>query len=328
MRDCLLITAAVLLTGQAPAKLTEGVYSMCEELAGYSGEVVELKDGKFRYWFYSDVSTGREPKYPLIGEYRVSGDALTLAHEEIHSKVRTIAVVNGVDVLWRDDGLKLWKKDQRIHPYAILIRMPGLTDGSKVDARPSLDLLYTKEMKDREKKEYEERFNDQPAEVRALLRADTLRSDPDRSAYQAALAKARETLDVKLVSQLIARMGRDTAAHVQASSILRDLYAMDEADRAKALPLLVDGLAAARDRYGVEDPLLLFLRITGVGEIDLTVPKAGVRIRLKAGPNDGYTSASESLDFRSNLPKTPSWTDELKEIVPAVQKWMRDRLGK
>jgi len=326
MRDCLLLTAAVLLTSQAPAKLTEGVYSMCEEVAGYSGEVVELKDGKFRYWFTSDVSTGREPEYPLSGEYRVSGDTLTLVHDQIHRKDRTIAVVNGVDVLWRDDGLKLWKKEQRIHPYAILIRMPGKKDGSKVDARPSLEILYTQAMKDRENKEYEERFNDQPAEVRALLRADTLRSDPDRAAYRAALAKARETLEVNLVSQLIARMGRDTTAHVQASTILRDLYA--EGDKARTLPLLIDGLSAARDRYGVEDPLLLFLRITGVGEIDLTVPKAGVRIRLKTGPNGGYTSASEALDFRSDLPKTTRWTDELKEIVPAVQKWMRDRLAK
>jgi hypothetical protein len=58
-------------------KLEEGVYSMCDEVAGYSGEVVELKDGMFRYWFYSDVNNGQEPEYPLSGNYKVSGDTLT-----------------------------------------------------------------------------------------------------------------------------------------------------------------------------------------------------------------------------------------------------------
>jgi hypothetical protein len=340
MKAYVSITVAILLTAQAPAKLTEGVYSLCEEVSGYSGEVVELKGGKFRYWFTSDVRTGREPDYPLNGSYAIAGSTLTLDHKEIHSRDRTIAVVNGTDVLWRDDGLKLWKKEQRIHPYAVLIRMPGATDGSKVNARPSIKTLCTPEMEDREKKEYEDRFKDQPQEVRALLRARTTRGDGEMAAYRKEIAKARENLDPKLVAQLVALMGRDAPHHIEARSILNDLYQSgwlikdepsflkEKESKSKALAILIDGLAAAVDRYGVEDPLLLFLRVSGIGEINLEIPEAGVRIKLKAGPNDGYSSGSGSLDFRSNLPKTTRWSDEIKAVVSAVQKWMRAHVEK
>src|SRR4051812_47199509 len=103
--------------------LLEGVFTMCEEVQGYSGETVVLKDGKFRYWFHSDVSAGDEPSYPLQGPYRVSGSTVTLDHPQIHSPRRTIATINGVQVLWREDGLKLWEGERRLHPYAVLLRV-------------------------------------------------------------------------------------------------------------------------------------------------------------------------------------------------------------
>src|SRR5262245_19528277 len=130
MTTYLLLTVGALLTLQADVRLPEGVYVMCKEVSGYSGETIELKDGRFRYWFYSDVVSGREPKYPLNGTYRVSGNTLILENDKISAPKRTIAVVNGVDVLWRKDGLELWEKDKRVHPYAVLIRIPTATDAS------------------------------------------------------------------------------------------------------------------------------------------------------------------------------------------------------
>lgn len=174
-----LLIVGAFLTLQADAKLPDGVYTMCAEVAGYSSETIELKNGKFRYWFRSDVNAENEPDYPLAGTYRMSGNTLILENDKSHSPKRTIAVVNGVDVLWRKDGLELWEKDRRVHPYAVLIRAPKETDGSKLDSLPSIKSLYSKEMLAREKKEYEERYNDQPAEIRVLLRAQSLEGDSD-----------------------------------------------------------------------------------------------------------------------------------------------------
>jgi hypothetical protein len=335
VRNLLPLAAAILLTAQEPAKLVEGVYSLCEEVSGYSGEVVELKDGKFRYWFYSDVSGGgEEPKYPLTGDYRIAGDTLTLAHDQIRSKDRTIAVVNGADVLWRDDGLKLWKKEQRIHPYAILIRMPGLKDGSKVHDRPRLEILYTKEMKEREKKEYEERYHDAPAEARLLLRARSREGDPQMQEYKKEIAAAREQPDPKLVAQLIGLLHRDSPAAIEAHSILEDLYQesflirpeppflKNPAAKEKALGTLIDALSSAKDRYALQETLMLFLRVTGTAKIDLEVPETGHRIKLATLPSGGsYGSEGTAAD-------DVSWLKSMSKLIPACQKWMREQIQK
>lgn len=113
---------------------------MCREVAGYSGETVELKSGKFRYWFYSDVIVKDRPKYPLEGDYRIEGSTLILDHARIHTKKRLIARVNGIPVLWRDDGLELWVKSGTFHPYAILLYV-GENASSPDKPRPSLQLL-------------------------------------------------------------------------------------------------------------------------------------------------------------------------------------------
>src|SRR5687767_9085259 len=58
----------------------EGTYCTALEIAAFSGTVLELKEGKFRYWFYSDASGGQEPKYPVTGAYLIQDGRLTLDH--------------------------------------------------------------------------------------------------------------------------------------------------------------------------------------------------------------------------------------------------------
>lgn len=123
-----LITAiAFLVLGctQPPPKITnerlaEGVYATPDEISGFSGTTLELKNGKFRYWFYSDVRTSDEPKYPITGKYEFQDGKLIL-NNKLNQKVWFVDVVNNIPVLWRNDALKIWKQERKIYDYGVLI---------------------------------------------------------------------------------------------------------------------------------------------------------------------------------------------------------------
>jgi hypothetical protein len=312
----------------------DGVYTMCKEVRGFSGENLELKDGKFRYWFYSDAKTGDEPEYPLSGSYTVDGSTLTLDNPKIHSPKRTFATVNGVRVLWRKDGLELWEKDKRLHPYAILLPVEGATEFSDRLERPSLELLKTPDMKDREKKEYEERFGDLEPESRALFRARSQEGDRNMDAYKAAIGQARVQPDPKLVRQLIGILG-DRSKSIQATSILGDLYgtswlikepppfSLDPSARKKALETLIDAVSAAQDRRCLEGALLAFLRASDTRKIDLAVPETGITIKISIQGKDAYSLASEGTPVDDIW-----WKKRIDKLIPACQEWMRANLPK
>jgi hypothetical protein len=93
----------------APPKITDakpqnGVFVTN---TGYMTTVLELKDGKFRYWFQSDSKSRNEPKYPLAGDYSVINNRITLKHDRVSQKHWTFLNVDGFVTLWRPDALKM-----------------------------------------------------------------------------------------------------------------------------------------------------------------------------------------------------------------------------
>jgi len=333
-----LIALAVLFCGllsqeKAPPA-ADGIYMLCREVEGYSGETLELKDGKFRYWFYSDVVTDKEPKYPLEGTYTVKGDSITLTHPDLYSPTRTLAVVNGVSVVWRDDGLKLYKEKQRLHPYAVLLKVEHPVHKDPHEGRPSISRLETEEMRKRDKKEYEERHNEKPEEIRVLLRARSLEGDRHMDVYKKEIASARAQPDPKLLAQIAALLGQGSKERIPAGMILEDLFAktylvpepppflQDPAEKKKALESLVGALSAAKDRSAVEELVMVFLRVSGAGKIDLDLPGAGVRLKLEARADGAkvYDSNASVGDIY--------WVKVIAKVIPACQQWMREQLAK
>jgi hypothetical protein len=329
----LAVLASLLLCCQEEPKLREGVYSLVKEVAGFSGEVVELKDGKFRYWFFSDVKREGEPAYPLAGAYTVTGRAVTLEHDKIHAKVRTIGQVNGADVLWRDDGLKIWESEQRIHPYGVLVRVEGGTAPPTRAQLPSIEQLKNKEMKDREQRDYEERFNELPPESRALMRAKTDRTD--RTLFKQEMAKARENPDPRLVRQLVALTGRESKISIESRMVLGEIYTesfrfkgpppflQQPETKAKGLEGLVDALSAAPDRNALEHTVMLFLKASGAGPMRLPIAGTPLEVRLEFRADRAEVYGSEG---------TPAddinWLKFMPKVIPACQKWMREQLAK
>ena len=100
-----------------PAKPQNGVFMLA---MGYSSTVLELKDGRFRYWFETDVVSGKEPQYPLAGEYVVTGDTITLKHDQIHDAIWTFRTVKDTLTLWRAAAVSYYNDKKRFDPYGIL----------------------------------------------------------------------------------------------------------------------------------------------------------------------------------------------------------------
>ena len=313
----------------------EGVYLLCEEVAGFSGEALELKDGKFRYWFYSDVG-GDTTKYPLIGTYVVKEDKLLLQHPDINSKERILSTLNGHSVVWRDDGLKLWLEQKRIHPYAVLIRASGDRVDNPWANRPSVKLLYDQEMLRREEEEYQTRYQDQDEPVRSLLRARTERNDPGLKEFTSQIRKARANLNDRIPRQLIARMGyENTVESIRAESILSELYESSilipenppfiasEKTLHESLNLLVEAMSEAKDRKALTSTLILFLRVSKIGKMDLPITEVGIRIRIEVSPGGGFSEDTSRIQGSEIHPKDYKWKDEIAIINQACQKWCR-----
>lgn len=190
---------------QVNSKSIEGVYTMFEEVAGYSGETIELKGGRFRYWFYSDVAIAGKmgPKYPLTGTYQQTGNLIHLDYPDIYTKERTLEDINGVPVLLRDDALKDWRDEGRVGAYGVLIRVNDPIVGKKPPVRPSTSALYSKQMLEREKWEYESRYMNHPNPVRDVFRAWTPEGDPHLAKRRSCIREGRADLEPTLVRQLV-----------------------------------------------------------------------------------------------------------------------------
>lgn len=315
----------------------DGVYKLCREVEGFSGEVLELDHGNYRYWFYSDVG-GDVEVFPKVGKYTRKGDVLSFEAPDNEISDRIASSLNGMAVLWTSDGLKGWQERGRIHPYAVLIRV----DEQKVDepwaGRPSIRSLYNQEMLKREEDEYQNRYNDLSEPLRSLLRADTLRGDSDLSTLKAEILKFRSNMDARVIGQLVSRMGYDEGVEsIRAENILERIYRADwlieehppylrsaESCR-KALHMLVDAMGHAKDRKALQDTLILFLRVSHVDEIDLPIPEAGVHMRLQVLGDKGYSDASGSIKGGAQ-PKDYRWHDEISIVNQECQKWCRARV--
>jgi hypothetical protein len=112
------------VAGDQPHPL-EGVYHFHN---GYQSETLELHEGHFRYWFWTDAGPKRG-HLPLEGAYSVEGDTLTLHRDDILlGNQRIFQPLKGVDILWRPDALDLWRSKGRINTYGVLVRLPHPPD--------------------------------------------------------------------------------------------------------------------------------------------------------------------------------------------------------
>lgn len=96
-----------------PTKPVSGVFFTY----GWHNQVIELKDGKFRYWFNSDLK-GSDVE-ALEGSYKVEGNKVILSHPKIFELTANWEVlsIDGVVTLWRRDALK-FREEGKLDLYS------------------------------------------------------------------------------------------------------------------------------------------------------------------------------------------------------------------
>ncbi|MEW6303042.1 MAG: hypothetical protein AB1705_06200 [Verrucomicrobiota bacterium] len=104
----------------------------------FMSETLELKDGRFRYWFSSDVILRNGPKYPMEGSYAWKGDEILLSSDKSF-KVRRI---NGQSVLFWPHAVEWWDRHQIISGH-ILVPV-----GSIHSPTPQRENFFTKEQRE------------------------------------------------------------------------------------------------------------------------------------------------------------------------------------
>ena len=104
--------------------------------AGFQSETVELKEGRFRYWFSSDVILPDLPQYPEQGEYQFRGNQLLLSN----GRTYTVRSLQGVQTLWRPQAIQDWDRRRIIDIYGILLPVENIHGRP-----PSIESLFAEE---------------------------------------------------------------------------------------------------------------------------------------------------------------------------------------
>ena len=110
--------AVASLPGEAGI-LQEGVYAHTDP---YNKEIIELKNGRFRYWSSSDMKTNFDPSYPLTGRYEFSDGILLLKHAKIWKPRWRFRIFKGVPTLWSKTALEFWRSHPKEQQFRTLFK--------------------------------------------------------------------------------------------------------------------------------------------------------------------------------------------------------------
>jgi hypothetical protein len=104
----------------------------------FMSETLELKKGRFRYWFSSDMVVRGGPKYPIEGSCVWQGDGLILSS----GKTFKARQINGDLTLFWPQAVEYWDRQQLISGH-ILLPVESIGSGA-----PALNIFFTKEQLD------------------------------------------------------------------------------------------------------------------------------------------------------------------------------------
>ncbi|SMP75451.1 hypothetical protein SAMN06265222_11942 [Neorhodopirellula lusitana] len=333
---CLGITPAV---ADNPTDSLNGIYAepstflndQGREVTGFQMDraVLELQGDRFKYWHFSDCIGFQE--YPISGTYSRDGDLLELHSDDLAQTERryVATTINGVPGVWPENELQAWRNGE--HPYSvpILVRVADGPSGKELDQTtfqfPPITPLLNKETAKQfwtwQTKKHEARYMDVPEPLRTLLREQSNRDDDTREGYQKLVLNQHQELDPKLIKQLVSEIGSGVSVSV-GPMVLQDLFGLDsayfdvpeftksDATKRAAIQRLVNVMSEAKNERALTAVLLVFLRTTGLKQIDLTCA-SGEQVKISW---DAGRQTMESFDFS-------------EAVRSDCQRWANERLA-
>lgn len=139
---CLVALAVALATSCATKRFPEPVDRPDSQVfvlgreGGFQNETLELADGRFRYWFSSDIARAPGRAYPLEGTYSLTDTNLVLSSGQTYSIHR----LTGTKTLWKPEAVERWNRQGIIPNYGILLPVESIKS-----PKPSLRPLFTEE---------------------------------------------------------------------------------------------------------------------------------------------------------------------------------------
>ena len=127
LRYLLLLLSAVVTAicaatvAEGGPRAVDGVYHFHN---GYQSETLELRGGRFRYWFSTDYGASSGDR-ALEGAYSLEGSTLVLHGPELHlGNKRIFHSFRGIDALWRPYALERWLRKKGLNTFGIMFRLP------------------------------------------------------------------------------------------------------------------------------------------------------------------------------------------------------------
>jgi len=269
----------------------------------YGHAVLELRGDQFKYWHFSDAASFT--KFPISGKFTRDGERIELLSDKLagFGNRYVATTIKGVFGIWPEKELADWKAGKYPTFVPILLRVADGPVGEKLDestfvfptVTPLLDLVAAKRYWAAQQKKYEARYMDVPNPLRKLLRAQSRRGDGDMSGYKALIAEHQKQLTPELVEQFMTETGKGVSV-VVGPMVLNDLYgwgstitgepafAKTNATKKAALKALVDAMPKAIDSRGLNAALFVFLRTSGLQEIDI-ICSGGNQVMLRIDEN-------------------------------------------
>lgn len=320
-----------------PASL-EGIYTESRTMINEEGQetqflpydhaVLELQGDRFKFWHFSDRLGFRQ--FPISGKFALKGESLELESDKLEQWERryVVTTIKGVTGIWPEKELQNWKDGKSPIMVPMLVRVADGPSGKELDQTafkfPSVTALLDKDAAKEywmeQRKKHDARYTEVPEPLRSLLREQSSQDDHDRAGYKKLILAQQQELDPILIKQLLAETGSGVSI-VVGPMVLKDLFgcgdmfsdapAFAKEDRTKraVLQTLVNAIPEANNSHCLNGALLVFLRTTGLKEIDLTCSN-GVQIMLKW--EEGRTTHK---------------TYEFSETVAAeCERWANERL--
>ena len=119
----------------------DGVYMTCDEVSEFAGITLELVNGQFRMWRYSDVGP-RNAEQPSCGTFTWTRTQVRLQTGPGQSRTWVLEDVYGVPAIWTPEALEVWHSDKKLlNRYQVLFKTDARRVQDSMPVRPSIEAI-------------------------------------------------------------------------------------------------------------------------------------------------------------------------------------------